>query len=134
MARRKLKDRSRFTPLSRWIDDYCRNDIVVSNLDFLVHDYTKKQIMMIEEKQFNGDMGVGQRLLFQVLDKLLAESTSLQGYSYVGFYLLRMPGESPGPGMRLNGEVISSEQLKKHIDFESIFCAGYFSKKEDLFS
>ena len=125
---RTANNKNLFTPFGLWLQEYVRQDISITNLDFVLEDYKNKKIMLLEEKQCAGKIGHAQLLTFRVLDYALFCRAAKFGYDYWGFFILRFPESAtmPGPGMTLNGNVITSEQLSEHLSFHNKFCDGYF--------
>lgn len=124
---RSVINKDQFTPFGIWVREYIRNSnqgICVTNLDFVIEDFRKKKIMLLEEKQNGGVIHKGQFLTFDVLDFALRKSTPKSGYEYWGFFLLQFPRgcTMPGPGMTLNGKLITAEELQAHLNFELMFC------------
>lgn len=129
---RRANNKEQFTPFGIWLQEYCRNDISITNLDFVVEDFKAKKIMLLEEKQCGGRLHHAQTLTFDVLDYACEVGARHRGYEYWGFFVLRLlQGASmPGPGMTLNNIPISSEELKNHIDFKQKFCDGMILRKK----
>jgi len=118
---RTAKNREQFTPFSLWLQEYCRSDLSITNLDFVIEDYKQKKLMLLEEKQYDGKLHNAQMLTFDVLDYTCTKAAEKKGYDYWGFFLLRMPFNASmvGPGIKLNEKVITVEQLQRHINFEA---------------
>jgi hypothetical protein len=116
---RNAKNREQFTPFSLWLQEYCRDDLSITNLDFVIEDYKNKKIMLLEEKQYGGKLHHAQCLTFDVVDQACTYAAKKQRYDYWGFFLLQMPEKAsmPGPGILLNGISITVEQLQGHINF-----------------
>jgi len=125
---RHANDKSQFTPFGIWLQEYIRKDMSITNLDYVVEDYKNKKIMLLEEKQNAGVLHTAQRLTFGVLHKCLKRAASDSGYEYWGFFVLRFPNGAsmPGPGMTLNDKIITSEDLRDHLDFKTKFCESLF--------
>ena len=80
--------------------------------------------MFLEEKQSGGVLHSAQRLTFAVLDRCATLMAPRWEYDYWGFYVLTLPAGTtmPGPGMMLNGKLITAEQLQAHLNFRQKFC------------
>ncbi len=120
---RSVISKDQFTPFGLWLRQYCRDSrtgLAVTNLDYIVEDFKAKKIMLIEEKQNNGELHYGQQMTFKVLDQILTHHASEHGYSYEGFFVVRFPKgcDMPGPGMTINGVVVTTEQLAEHLNFK----------------
>lgn len=127
---RSIGDRDQFTPVGIWLREYLRQShdgLSITNLDYVLEDFKRKRVMLLEEKQSNGTLHKAQTLTFRVLDGAMRVGAAKAGYDYWGFFVLRLPANAtmPGPGMTLNGSVITSEQLRAHLNFDEKFCEGY---------
>ena len=122
---RQVGDPAQFTPFGLWIREYLRQDMSITNLDYLIEDYKFKRLQMLEEKQSGGRLHHAQRLTFQVLDQIIGEAAKT--YDYWGFFVLQFASGKtfPGPGMTLNDRPINCEQLQAHLNFEHKFCEPY---------
>jgi hypothetical protein len=116
---RTAKNKEQFTPFSLWLQEYCRSDLSITNLDFVIEDYKNRKIMLLEEKQYGGRLHHAQCLTFDVVDYACTMAAKNKGYDYWGFFLLQLPENASmvGPGIRLNGKVITSEKLQAQINF-----------------
>jgi hypothetical protein len=124
---RDVLNQSQFTPFGLWIRQYLkdsRKGLCVTNLDYVVEDFKRNRIMLLEEKQSGGVMHRGQAMTFRVLDYAMARRSEKLGYEYWGFYVLQFPPKAtmPGPGMTLNNQSITCEELQSHLNFEEKFC------------
>jgi hypothetical protein len=124
---RKVNSPDQITPIGFWIREYVtETGMSVTNLDYVLEDFKRKKLMLLEEKQSGGVIHNAQRMTFMVLDSFLRSGIcQVLGYEYWGFYVLQLPpGKTmPGPGMKLNNKVITGEQLAAHLSFEKAFCA-----------
>ena len=137
---RHVGDASQLTPFGHFIREYCKGSgrrtgegLSVTNLDFVIEDYINRRLMLLEEKQHNGSLHNAQCKTFRVLDAALRAACEQMGYAYWGFYVLRMPGTMPGPGMTLNESPITSEQLVSHLNFEKRHCHPLFVEPRVVF-
>lgn len=130
---RSVIGEGQFTPFGLWIRQYCRDSrdgFSVTNLDYVFEDYRpkdgQKKVMLIEEKQNGGQLHKSQMLTFDVLDRHLSLVSERHGYLYWGFFVIQFPrgATMPGPGMKLNNQPITCEQLAAHLNFEDKFCDG----------
>lgn len=127
---RHVGDESQFTPLGMWVRQYLRDSsdgLSVTNLDFIIEDFKHKKIQLLEEKQQGGNLHRGQLLTFNVLDQCLEKVAPRVGYEYCGFFVLQFPkgATMPGPGMKMNGQTITNEQLRDHLNFTTMFCEPF---------
>jgi hypothetical protein len=124
---RRANQKEQFTPFGLWLQEYVRQDISITNLDYVLEDYKTKKIMLLEEKQHGGKLHRAQTLTFEVMDWCLYKAAEKRDYDYWGFFLFQMPegASMPGPGMMMNGKIITGEQLQQHLEFKIKFCAPF---------
>lgn len=117
---RRANDKSQFTPLGLWIQEYVPQAFSVTNLDYVIEAYNQERFMLVEEKQNGSRLHTAQRMTFAVLDEYLAERCRDGEYEYWGFYEVRLAEDTTfvGPGMKLNGIDITVEQLQRHLSFQ----------------
>lgn len=124
---RAINHEGEFTAFGRWINRRCRDSrdgLSVTNLDYVIEDFNRKRMMLLEEKTRGGVLHPAQRMTFKVLDRMLRAGSETDGYAYWGFYLLVLPplAETPCEGMTLNGKAITEDQLIAHMNFDERFC------------
>lgn len=124
---RSVMQEAQFTPFGLWIRQYLRDSrdgLSVTNLDYILEDFKRKKLMLLEEKQSGGVIHNAQRLTFAVIDRCAFVMAPRWQYEYWGFYILTFPSGAsmPGPGMMLNNKVITTEQLQEHLNFQKRFC------------
>lgn len=90
------------SPLNLFISENCRKDLVVNNIDLIIHDYKNKIITIIESKHKNESIKVGQGLLLEKIRYLIPKKTKdyliqiliVKGnYPYESANLLNVKGE-----------------------------------------
>jgi len=90
------------SPLNLFIAENCRKDLVVNNIDLIIHDYKKKIITIIESKHDNEPIRIGQGLLLQKLRNIIPKKNKdyiiqiliIKGnYPYNEANLLNVKGE-----------------------------------------
>jgi len=127
---RKVNGPSCFTPFGLWMREFLRDSnncegggLTATNIDYVLHDYQNKKIMILEEKTKGGIIHYAQSETFKILDKILYKYAKKFNLDYWGFYVLQFPPgkELPCAGMRLNWNEITTEQLIKHMNFEEKF-------------
>lgn len=107
------------SPLNLFIAENCRKDIVVNNIDLIIHDYKKKIITIIESKHNNEGIRKGQELLLKKLRSLIPKRQN----DYI-FQILIIKGDYPYDTANLlntNGELVKTlnrEDLIKFINNE----------------
>lgn len=124
---RRANDKSQFTPLGLWIQEYLPQTFSVTNLDYVIEAYNQDKFMLVEEKQNGSKLHTAQRMTFAVLDEYLAKRSENNGYEYWGFYEVRLPEDATfvGPGMKLNGTEVTVEQLQRHLSFQERIVPPY---------
>ena len=72
LSNRPKYDKTRFgSDLNYFISERCRKDMVVNNVDLIIHDYKGKCIKIIESKNPNEPVRAGQALLLKKLRELI---------------------------------------------------------------
>lgn len=109
------------SPLNLFIAENCRKDLVVNNIDLIIHDYKNKIITIIESKHDNEPIRIGQGILLKKLRKLVPKK--VEDYK---IQILIVKGNFPYEAANLlnvNGEVIKTlnkQELIKFINNEKI--------------
>jgi hypothetical protein len=111
----------KMTDFSIWIRSNCRDSktgLSLTNIDFVVTDYKKKTVAIIEEKTHMGEVHFGQQQIIKVLIDALSSYEKSSDWRFKGFYLVQFIGRGPEEGKPLfiNGEERTVEDLKKLID------------------
>ena len=107
------------SPLNLFIAENCRKDLVVNNIDLIIHDYKKKIITIIESKHSNESIKVGQGLLLKKLRYLIPKK--VDGYI---LQILIVKGNFPyekADLLNVNGDIIKTlnkDELIKFINNE----------------
>jgi hypothetical protein len=103
------------SPLNLFIAESCRKDLVVNNIDLIVHDYKNKIITIIESKHQNEPIRVGQGILLKKLRKLIPKKVD----EYT-IQILIVKGNYPYDSANLlnvKGEVVKKLNKKELIKF-----------------
>lgn len=103
------------SPLNYFIYKECRKDIVVNNIDLIIHDYKNKIIKIIESKHDNEPIRVGQGLLLKKLRQLVPKK--IDGYT---IQILIVRGNYPYDSVDLlntNGELVKKLNKNELIKF-----------------
>lgn len=109
------------SPLNLFIAENCRKDLVVNNIDCIIHDYKNKIITIIESKHDNEPIRVGQGLLLKKLRHLIPKK--INDYK---IQILIIKGNYPYESANLlntNGDlvkILNKEQLIKFINNDGI--------------
>ena len=116
------------TELGLWLREQKELDsklgFVATNLDYIWKNYFTGLWLLLEEKRYNSKMTFSQKEMFRDLD-----AEARKNNKYCGFHLLVFEKTSPKDGIiRLNGSIITTEQLIKFLRFETIV-KGYFETK-----
>ena len=103
------------SPLNLFIAENCRKDLVVNNIDLIIHDYKNKIITIIESKHENEPIRKGQGLLLQKLRHLIPKKIN----DYI-IQILIVKGNYPYESANLlnvKGEIIKTLNKNELIDF-----------------
>lgn len=103
------------SPLNLFISENCRKDLVVNNIDLIIHDYKNKIITIIESKHDNEPIRVGQGLLLKRLRHLIPKK--VEDYK---FQILIVKGNYPYKKANLlnvNGEIVKTLTKQELIKF-----------------
>lgn len=109
------------SPLNLFIAKNCRKDLVVNNIDLIIHDYKNKIITIIESKHDNEPIRIGQGLLLKKMRDLIPKK--IKDYT---FQILIIKGNYPYESANLlnvKGEIVkqlNKEQLIKFINNEKL--------------
>jgi hypothetical protein len=109
------------SPLNLFVAENCRKDMVVNNIDLIIHDYKNKIITIIESKRGNESIKVGQILLLRKLRQLVSK-TPLNYKTQI----LIIKGDYPfekADLINVKGQVVKTlnkEQLIKFINNDGI--------------
>ena len=101
--------------LNLFIAENCRKDLVVNNIDLIIHDYKNKIITIIESKHDNEPIRVGQGLLLQKIRQLIPKK--INDYR---IQILIVKGNYPYESANLlnvKGEIVKTLNKKELIDF-----------------
>jgi len=118
---RGVGDPDQITPLGHWIRQYgLEKGCSVTNLDYIVEDYDRKKVLLIEEKQRAGKLHPAQKLTMSLVDHCMRQNMKALGYDYWGFFLVVLPEHATlvGPGLTINGVVSTVEDLRALIRFD----------------
>lgn len=119
---RQISHPRAFTPFGTFMHQYCdpsETGLIVNNVDYIIHNYIKRRIMIFEEKMFGERVRYAQSETLKQMDAMLRAGATPAQMHYEGIFVLTLPEGCtyPGPGMKLNGILITVEQLVEHINF-----------------
>lgn len=92
---------------------------VVNDLDFILWDYTRRMLQLLEVKTNNGKLTFPQEQFFiPVLDKIVRAGSKSAGVTYLGFHVLTLSDTTPtnSKEIKWDGVVISKEQCWRRIN------------------
>jgi len=115
---RGIVDGSKMTEFSKWIRSNCRDSktgLSLSNIDYVITDYKKKTIMILEEKTRLGEVHFAQQRIMEILDKALR---LLPDWDYKGLHIVKFSNEGPEDSflIELDGLEVTKEGLKDFIN------------------
>lgn len=119
-----IRDPSKFTPLGLFVHQYCRPSemgLVVMNTDYVVYDYARRRLQIIEEKADGEALGFSQNATLRMLDTIFRAGASAARVDYWGVFVVRLPKGCThvGPGVRINGVAVTVEQLVAHLNLDA---------------
>lgn len=103
------------SPLNLFVAENCRKDLVVNNIDLIIHDYKNKVITIIESKHDKEPIRKGQGILLKKLRSLIPKKVD----DYI-FQILIIKGNYPYESANLlnaSGEVVKTLNKNELIKF-----------------
>ena len=92
---------------------------LVSDLDFCIYQYKKKDIMMLEIKQYKKELKKWQRELITILHQALLIGLKEVGYKYHGWHLIQFEKQFFNDGWcKLDNRIITEQKLIKFLSLE----------------
>ena len=120
---REAKRRSSFTDFGLWIKDELREDMSVTDIDYVFSDYKKERFMLVEEKCKLSKIEKGQAHVFERINDIFNCKQNINGQKYHGFYVIQFPQTLPtDDGTLLNGYHVNIKQLIDHLNFTIKHC------------
>lgn len=105
---RQEQSGTRDLDMSRWLRQHCRPSkggctldgielgcFVASDLDFILYDYKRQIVQLLEVKTRNGQVRFAQKQILDLIDRALAAAAPIIGFQYLGLHVLRMDGTDP---------------------------------------
>ena len=100
---------------SRWLRDFYlphTSGFIASDVDFVLYDYVKKKVALVEVKTKNARFEWWQEKFYESLDKWISAGID-EDWEYVGFYLVQFEKNFFDDGeCKLNGVVRTEEEVK----------------------
>ena len=103
------------SPLNLFIAENCKKELVVNNIDLIIHDYKRKIITIIESKHDNESIKLGQGILLKKLRELIPKKVN----DYI-FQILIVKGNYPYEKaclLNVNGEIVKTLNKQELIKF-----------------
>ena len=91
--------------------------LVISDIDFVLYNYKKKTIMLLELKQFGSVVKLWQRSLFEILHRSLLNGLP-EDYTYLGFHCITFPerGFDEQEHVKFDNTYITEKELIKRLN------------------
>lgn len=92
----------------------------VTNQDWIFWNWRTRQLLLAEEKTFNGDISDWfKRFIREVLHPALKRYCPINRIDYRGYHLIQFSGTEPGNGETYFDRIlISNEELRQILSFE----------------
>lgn len=120
MTRQELTNERDLT-FSKWIRARLPDSstgFLVSDLDFIIYDFKKKKIMMLETKTRNNDVKQWQRILFTNIERWMNKGID-NDWTFFGFHYIKFEGTDFTNGkVYLDENEISENDLIDFLSFE----------------
>jgi len=116
---------------SQWLRRYCRpsktgcklhgielGGFVVFDLDFILWDYNRRLLQLLEVKTHNGKVRWSQEKMLQMLDVVIKSGAPLNRITYLGLHVLGMTEDEPWASKRIvwDGIEITSEECWRRVN------------------
>jgi hypothetical protein len=84
---------------------------VAHDLDFIIQDYKRKMIQLLEVKTRYGEVTYSQEKTLHLLDRVLSTAAPVLGLTYLGCHVLRLDGTDPENSWMIewDGEEVDQE-------------------------
>lgn len=125
---RQEQTHERNLDFSQWIRDKCRPSkrncivcdkelgcFVAFDIDFVLYDYQRKMMQLLEVKTKDARVSYSQSQTFSVLDAALKQQTE---FTYLGFHTLVMDGTDPSNSTQITWDdmPVTQEQVWRKIN------------------
>ena len=92
---------------------------VVSDLDFILHNWKTRKLMLVEVKTMKSKMEFWQEKLFKLLDELMKANAGNMGIKYYGFKCIRFEGTCFTDGRcMVDSKLVTESELIKILSME----------------
>ena len=94
---------------------------VAFDLDFILFDYERNLLQLLEVKTRNGKLRWSQRQTLLMLDKIMTAGAPLIGVQYLGLHVLRMDGLEPWTSSKIewDGQQVTQPECWRRINMFS---------------
>ena len=111
---RERNDTSTNTPFSNYLYNFNgseKSHMTFHNVDYIIYNFKKKKIMLIEEKRFNSELRNAQIEIFKIINCFLSTG-NFKDYEYCGFHQLIFENTLPSDGKMIWDNIpIDEEKL-----------------------
>jgi len=119
---------------SQWLRTNCRPSkagctvdyvelgcFVAFDLDFILFDYKRNLVQLLEVKTRNGRLRWSQRQTLLMLDKIMTAGAPLIGVEYLGLHVLTMDGLEPWTSSRIawDGQHVTQKECWRRVNMFS---------------
>jgi len=116
---------------SQWLRDECRpsqkhcmingSDIgafVAFDLDFVIYDYSRNVMQLLEVKTRRAYVGFSQNSTFKILDATIRAGANATGLTYLGLHILQLDGTTPYDSEKIlwDGKEVSKEECWRLVN------------------
>lgn len=119
MTTRQEQSGERDLKFSQWIRDKLPDSsdgYMVSDLDFILHNYKTRKLMLLEVKTYGASVSTWQRMLFDILDRALKNGCQ-DDVEYLGFHVIRFQTNDFSGIVTLDGEPVEEDELIQFLSF-----------------
>lgn len=106
---------------SQWVKDKLpdsKTGFMVTDLDFILYDYKRKKVAIVEVKQYNKIIDNWQDNVFRFLRDCIRNGKP-DGWEFVGYFVIRFEKTNFSDGkVYMNGNESSEEAIRKKLSFE----------------
>mgnify|MGYP000845510105 CR=1 FL=1 len=91
---------------------------VVNDLDFILWDYSRRMLQLLEVKTNSGKLTFTQEQFFPILDRVIRAGSKPSGVTYLGFHVLTFSGTTPSNStvIKWDDKPITKEQCWRQVN------------------